>query len=175
MPCAVGIGFAVWELMISDCLDCADTRRWKHGLMYTDGTTRDPAAIAAVRGIYLNRGDLVPLAVPRPDVEDIPSTFAKAASAWLASAPPPHEASHFSVGVGLLDGIANVVESAGLSLSAVALSGTVRQLAAAGGGEETLAELRAVLAAQISPEAALLGAAAGAEISPAVCVFNSSK
>ena len=161
--------------MISDCLDCADTRRWKHGLMYTDGTTRDPAAIAAVRGIYLNRGDLVPLAVPRPDVEDIPSTFAKAASAWLASAPPPHEASHFSVGVGLLDGIANVVESAGLSASAVALSGTARQLAAAGGGEETLAELRAVLAAQISPEAALLGAAAGAETAPAVCVFNSSK
>ena len=67
-----GIGFAVWELMISDCLDCADTRRWKHGLLYTDGTTRDPAAIAAVRGIYLNRGDEVALAVPKTDVEHKP-------------------------------------------------------------------------------------------------------
>ena len=45
-----GIGFAVWELMISDCLDCIDTRRWKHGLMFRDGTTRDPSAIAALRG-----------------------------------------------------------------------------------------------------------------------------
>ena len=72
--------------MISDCLDCADTRRWKHGLLYTDGTTRDAAAIAAVRGIYLNRGDTVPLAVPRPDVEHKPSTLAKAAAAWLQAA-----------------------------------------------------------------------------------------
>ena len=46
-----GIGYAVWELMISDCRDCADTRRWKHGLLYTDGTTRDPAAIAAVGSV----------------------------------------------------------------------------------------------------------------------------
>ena len=81
-----GIGYAVWELMISDCLDCADTRRWKHGLLYTDGTTRDAAAIAAVRGIYLNRGDTVPLAVPRPGVEHKPSALAKAAAAWLQAA-----------------------------------------------------------------------------------------
>ena len=98
-----------------------------------------------------------------------------AAAAWLASAPSSHGASYFSVGVGLLDGIANVVESAGLSASAVSLSGTVRRLAAAGGGE-ALAELRAVLTAQIAPGAALLGAAAGTETAPAVCVFsNSSK
>ena len=32
-----GIGYVLWELMVSDCLDCIDTRRWKHGLMFTDG------------------------------------------------------------------------------------------------------------------------------------------
>jgi hypothetical protein len=34
-----GIGFAVWELMISDCRDCVDTRRWKHGLMRPSEST----------------------------------------------------------------------------------------------------------------------------------------
>ena len=62
-----GIGFAVWELMISDCLDCIDTRRWKHGLMFRDGTTRDPSAIAALRGIFLNRADNFELSAPTPD------------------------------------------------------------------------------------------------------------
>ena len=292
-----GIGFAVWELMISDCLDCADTRRWKHGLLYTDGTTRDPAAIAAVRGIYLNRGDEVALAVPKTDVEHKPDALAKAVAGWLAQTdsssasassahamscsqptsqiqkdtnlhggamgahpyravdvstsadplttcskeccawsgcaawvlqsgteaskndqqctattttccwlkpnadgprtaltnsttgvvaaspkrpagppgpPPPPGPGHFSLGVGLLDGIANVVESAGLSASAVPLSGAARRLAAAGLTAETMAELRELLQVQTMPGAALLAAAPGMESVPAVCTFNAS-
>lgn len=80
-----GIGFALWELMISDCLDCIDTRRWKHGLMYVDGTTRDPAAIAAVNGVFLNRGDSVGLAVPKPDVEGASSGTIDKVQSWLAT------------------------------------------------------------------------------------------
>ena len=83
------IGYAVWELVISDCADCADTRRWKHGLLYIDGTTRDPAAIAAVQGIYLNRGDSLaaPPAVPKTDVEHKPANLAAAVKSWLVSHP----------------------------------------------------------------------------------------
>ena len=69
--------------MISDCLDCIDTRRWKHGLMFRDGTTRDPTAIAALHGVFLNRGDNVGLAIARPDVENAMSSTIKAAEDWL--------------------------------------------------------------------------------------------
>ena len=37
--------------------------------MFKDGTTRDPSAVAALHGVFLNRGDNVPTAVARPDVE----------------------------------------------------------------------------------------------------------
>ena len=78
------------------------------------------------------------------------------------------------MGVELLDGIANVVESAGLSVSAVPLSGMARRLAAAGPTADTMAELRKVLQAQTTPGAAVLAAAAGMEMAPAVCAFNNS-
>ena len=75
------------------------------------------------------------------------------------------------MGVGLLDGIANVVESAGLSASAVPLSGAARRLAAAGPTAKTMAELRELLQVQTTPGAALLAAATGMESVPAVCAF----
>jgi hypothetical protein len=78
------------------------------------------------------------------------------------------------LGVGLLDGIANVVESAGLSASAVPLSGAARRLAAAGLTAETMVELRELLQVQTMPGAALLAAAPGMESVPAVCTFNAS-
>ena len=91
-----------------------------------------------------------------------------------AGPPPPPGPGSFSEGAGLLDSIAQVVESAGLGASAVPLSGVARRLAAAGPTPAALTELRAVLRAQTEPHAALLGAAAGAETLPAVCTFNSS-
>ena len=96
-----GIGFSVWELMISDCLDCIDTRRWKHGLMYTDGTTRDPSAIAALHGVFLNRGDAVGIAVARPDVEGAVSRAVSDGKKWLAGG----AAASFQAGIAAVDSL----------------------------------------------------------------------
>lgn len=115
------IRYVLWELMISDCLECIDTRRWKHGLMFTDGTTRDPSAVAAVRGIYLNRGEAVSLAVPRADVEGISDRIGNDIVTWINQG----SAASFAKGVQILDAAANVLESSRVSPSALPLSGTV--------------------------------------------------
>ena len=49
----------------------------------TLGTTRDPSAIAAIHGVYLNRGDNVGLAVARPDVEGAATDTVTRSRAWL--------------------------------------------------------------------------------------------
>ena len=50
-----GTGWYIWELMI--------TGQWGtvHGVLYADGTVRDPSIVAALLGFYRNRGpDLIP-------------------------------------------------------------------------------------------------------------------
>lgn len=162
-----GIGFAVWELMISDCLDCIDTRRWKHGLMYRDGTTRDPSAVAALHGIFLNRGDNLELAVARPDVEYAVSGTVAAAHAWLNAANSSAPGS-FSMGLTYLDSLANFGESAQVLPLVVPLSARVRQLAAAGESPNTRAQLSTLLRGQLR---ALNATKMGAEVGPGTCEF----
>jgi Endo-beta-mannanase len=52
------IGWYIWELMI--------TGQWGtvHGVFYPDGTVRDPSIVAALLGMFRNRGDKV--------IEDVP-------------------------------------------------------------------------------------------------------
>lgn len=47
----IGIGWYLWELMIG-------VSRWRdiHGVVYPDGTVRDPSIAAAIRGFYRRRG-----------------------------------------------------------------------------------------------------------------------
>ena len=185
-----GIGYALWELMVSDCVDCMDTRRWKHGLMYRDGTTRDAAGALALRGIFLNRGERVSIAVPRPNVEGRVSSVASAASAWLVH--PARAAggastrlrtrtritqvevdpNYYMQGVAILDSIGNLAESSRTVPAAMPLSAAVRTLAAAGDSVATRAALRARLIEQVTP---LQAVANGPETVPGVCVFPDSK
>ena len=143
-----GIGFAIWELMISACVDCIDTRRWKHGLFYGDGTTRDPLAIAAVRGTYINRRPLsepdpaLRPAVPRPDVEGLASSAIKAAAALLNSPRP------FIDGLDLLDELGNMAEAAGTVPDVRPVIGAAHDMAAAGESEEVRERLATLIAAQ---------------------------
>jgi hypothetical protein len=70
------VGWYIWELMI--------TGQWGtvHGVFYPDGTVRDPSIVAALLGIFRNRGEKV--------IEDVPDrenhlTEAVAANKkWLA-------------------------------------------------------------------------------------------
>lgn len=163
-----GMGFAVWELMISDCSDCVDTRRWKHGLMFADGTTRDPAAIAALHGVYVNRGEYVPLAVPRPDVEGHSSSVARGVAAWLAKG----DAADYYAGVALLDAMSNILESSISVPLVLPPSANARQLAAAGNNTETRAQLKHLLAELVEPLQATKG---GKETSPGVCAFEGTQ
>jgi hypothetical protein len=49
----------IWELMI--------TRQWGtvHGVLYADGTVRDPSIVAALPGFFRNRGPEVMLSALR--------------------------------------------------------------------------------------------------------------
>jgi hypothetical protein len=179
-----GIGFAVWELMISDCLDCIDTRRWKHGLMFRDGTTRDPAAIAALHGVFLNRGDDIGLAVARPDVENAISSTVKAANGWLKMAlnsssscgapvapggrPSSYSTGCYQQGYELLDSLANMGESAQVLPLAVPLSSEARRLAASGDSPANREVIAVLLRAQLG---ALSATKLGVETGPGVCEF----
>jgi hypothetical protein len=179
-----GIGFAVWELMISDCLDCIDTRRWKHGLMFRDGTTRDPAAIAALHGVFLNRGDDIGLAVARPDVENAMSGTVKAANGWLKMAlnsssscgapvapggrPSSYSTGCYQQGYELLDSLANMGESAQVLPLAVPLSSEARRLAASGDSPANREAIAVLLRAQLG---ALSATKLGVETGPGICEF----
>jgi hypothetical protein len=55
-----GVGWYIWELMI--------TNQWGtvHGVLYGDGTVRDPSIVAALMGFFRNRGtDVIPEVVDR--------------------------------------------------------------------------------------------------------------
>jgi hypothetical protein len=72
------MGWMFWELMIA--------RAWGnvHGILYADGTIRDPSLVAAVLGFYRNRGPNVVL--EETDREGITSGILADAHKWLANA-----------------------------------------------------------------------------------------
>lgn len=160
-----GMGFAVWELMISDCLDCVGSRRWKHGLLFSDGTTRDPAAIAALHGVYVNRGERVPLAVPRPDMEGEASNVANDIANWIAQG----DIDEYYDGVALLDKLSNLVESSITIPMVQPPSASARQLAAEGETTENRLRLRELLTDLVEP---LKVTKMGKESGPGICVFE---
>jgi len=74
------MGWMIWELMIA--------HYWGnvHGLMYADGTVRDPSIVAALFGFYRNRGaDIV---MEQSDREGITSGVLQDAQKWLDNPHP---------------------------------------------------------------------------------------
>jgi hypothetical protein len=71
-----GVGWYIWELMI--------TNQWGtvHGVLYGDGTVRDPSIVAALMGFFRNRGtDIIPEVV---DHEGRATRAVAEGKKWLA-------------------------------------------------------------------------------------------
>jgi hypothetical protein len=96
-----GMGWYIWELMI--------TGQWgtAHGVLYADGTVRDPAIVAALYGFYRNRGPEVVPAVP--DREGLVTYTVAENQKWLAD---PDAA--WAPGLDLAERSANLLEAAQL-------------------------------------------------------------
>ncbi len=95
----LGLGWYVWELMIG-------VSRWNdiHGIVYPDGTVRDPSVAAAVQGFFRRRrGDRVAYQL---DKEGVLSGTLAGAAKWLDDPAAPLED-----GLDLLDGMANLLEA----------------------------------------------------------------
>ncbi len=96
-----GVGWYIWELMI--------TGQWGtvHGVLYADGTVRDPAIAAALLGFFRNRGpDVVPEV---PDWEGRVTRAVADAKRWLAN--PDAD---WTAGLNLAERSANLLEAAQL-------------------------------------------------------------
>ncbi len=94
-----GIGWYLWELMIGKS-------RWRdiHGVVYPDGTVRDPSIVAAIQGFFRRRGpDMIPPAV---DKEGAATRVLGQAKEWLGT--PDDD---YAQGVILLETIANLLEA----------------------------------------------------------------
>lgn len=92
------VGWYIWELMI--------TRHWGtvHGVFYADGTIRDPTIVAALFGMFRNRGEeVVPAA---PDREDFVTRAVANNKKWLAD---PHAG--WNAGLDLAEISANLLEA----------------------------------------------------------------
>lgn len=89
------MGYFLWELMIGRSF-------WndRHGIVYPDGTIRDAATVAAIRGFFRNRGTRKELNL---DVEGVLTQTVKKAEAWLEN-PDPLQARE------LLQQMANLLE-----------------------------------------------------------------
>jgi hypothetical protein len=76
------MGWMFWELMIA--------HNWGnvHGVLYADGTIRDPAIVAAILGFYRNRGPNVVL--EQSDREGITSGVLEDARKWLGNSNPDY-------------------------------------------------------------------------------------
>ncbi len=99
----VGIGWYLWELMIG-------VSRWRdiHGVVYPDGTVRDPSIVAAIRGFFRRRGE--GRIAPHVDKEGAASRALAQAKAWLGTAN-----ADYAEGVSALETIANLLESGELA------------------------------------------------------------
>ena len=95
------VGWYIWELMI--------TGNWGtvHGVFYPDGTVRDPSIVAALLGMFRNRGNNI--------VEEVPDRESHVTDAvtknrkWLAEPNPD-----WQTGLDLAESSANLLESAQL-------------------------------------------------------------
>jgi hypothetical protein len=96
-----GVGWYIWELMI--------TGQWGtvHGVLYADGTVRDPSIVAALMGFFRNRGPDVVLEVP--DREGRVTRAVAENKKWLAD---PNAA--WEPGLDLAERSANLLEAAQL-------------------------------------------------------------
>ncbi len=94
-----GIGWYLWELMIGKS-------RWRdiHGVVYPDGTVRDPSIVAAIQGFFRRRGlDMIP---PDVDKEGAATRVLGQAEDWLGTTN-----SDYAQGLALLETIANLLEA----------------------------------------------------------------
>ncbi|NLE44447.1 MAG: hypothetical protein GX620_06970 [Chloroflexi bacterium] len=94
-----GIGWYLWELMIG-------SSRWRdiHGIVYPDGSVRDPSIVAAVQGFFRNRdGKAVP---PNVDKEGTATRALARAAEWLSAGQTDH-----SAGIEIAEVIANLLEA----------------------------------------------------------------
>ncbi len=93
------IGFYMWELMI--------TGQWGnvHGIFYPDGTIRDPSVVAAMLGLFRNRGTNIVLELP--DREGWVTRTVTNTVAWLESTNAPA----YADGLRLAETAANLLEA----------------------------------------------------------------
>lgn len=93
------IGWYLWELMIG-------VSRWRsiHGVVYPDGTVRDPSIVAAIGGFFRKRsGEIVP---PEIDKEGAVRRILAESQSWLAD-----NAGGYGEGLRILETIANLLET----------------------------------------------------------------
>jgi hypothetical protein len=95
------VGWYIWELMI--------TGNWGtvHGVFYPDGTVRDPSIVAALLGMFRNRGNNIVEEVP--DRENHLTDAVTKNRKWLAEPNPD-----WQTGLDLAEISANLLESAEL-------------------------------------------------------------
>lgn len=94
-----GIGWYLWELMIG-----ASMWRDIHGVVYPDGTVRDPGIAAAIRGFFRKRtGEIIQ---PNIDKEGEATRTLRLAGEWLE-----RDAAEYADGLQILERLANQLEA----------------------------------------------------------------
>jgi hypothetical protein len=101
-----GLGWFTWELMIGKSM-------WRdiHGIVYPDGTVRDPSIVAAVQGFFRRReGDIVP---PNLNKEGAVSRALVQSADWLkpANGGDAYAYKPYSAGFSTLEMMANLIEA----------------------------------------------------------------
>jgi len=167
------MGWTVWELMVSDCKDCADRRRERTGLFYPEtGGVRDAMGILAVRKLYPETDHAI-LAPPvlRNRFEQRSTEALKNAKAFVGN-----ETENVAEGLVLLDELSEFVHSVGATPLAWPLRAEVRRLQ---GLEENSAnpDLRKSIQRTLREVAipALEGVIDGKESYPGRCQFQDAK
>lgn len=91
------VGYFVWELMIGESF-------WndRHGIVYTDGTIRDPSIVAAINGFYRKRENRLPY---NSNIEGCSGGTVTMIEQWIAS-----ENKDIESGLEIVSRAANVLE-----------------------------------------------------------------
>ena len=130
----MGVGWYLWELMIGES-------RWRdiHGVVYPDGTVRDPSIVAAIGGFFRKRhGSVIP---PNVDKEGAATRITADASAWLNDGPQD-----YGDGLRVAERLANLLETGELVAMNDLPSGTVFRLMEQAETETNRAELSRLIA-----------------------------
>lgn len=110
-----------------------------HGVVYPDGTVRDPSIVAAIRGFFRRRsGEIIP---PNVDKEGEATRTLNLARAWLE-----RETADFAEGLQILERLANQLEAGELVPLRGLPSVRVLALAREPDAEQVSAELRCLMA-----------------------------